>query len=33
MQRLGVLRAASFDDGFAIFRFGPRQDRAFDVVR
>ena len=23
MQRLGVLRAASFADDFAIFRFGP----------
>jgi predicted nucleic acid-binding protein len=33
MQRLGVLRAASFDDDFAIFRFGPRRERAFDVVR
>ncbi len=25
MQRLGILRAASFDDDFAIFRFGPRR--------
>lgn len=33
MQRLGILRAASFDDDFAIFRFGPRRDRAFEVVR
>lgn len=33
MQRLGVFRAASFDDDFAIFRFGPRRDRAFEVVR
>lgn len=33
MQRLGVFRAASFDDDFAIFRFGPRKERAFDVVR
>ena len=33
MERLGVLRAASFDDDFAIYRFGPRGDRAFDVIR
>jgi predicted nucleic acid-binding protein len=33
MQRLGVLRAATFDDDFAIFRFGARRDRAFEVVR
>lgn len=33
MQRIGVLRAATFDDDFAIYRFGPRRDRAFEVVR
>lgn len=33
MQRVGVLRAASFDADFAIYRFGSRGDRAFDVVR
>ena len=33
MQRLGVLRAASFDDDFAIFRFGLRKERAFDLLR
>lgn len=33
MQRLGVVRAASFDDDFAIFRFGSRRERAFEVVR
>jgi len=33
MQRLGVLRAASFDDDFAIVRFGSRRERAFEVVR
>lgn len=33
MQRLGVLRAASFDDDFAIFRFGSKRERAFEVVR
>jgi predicted nucleic acid-binding protein len=33
MQRLGIHRAASFDDDFAVFRFGPGRRRAFEVVR
>lgn len=33
MQRVGVLRAASFDDDFAIVRFGVKLDRAIEVVR
>jgi hypothetical protein len=33
MVRLGVLRAASFDDHFAVYRFGPRLSRAFEVLR
>ena len=33
MQRLGIQRAASFDDDFAVFRYGPRRSRAFEVVR
>ena len=33
MQRLGIERAASFDDDFAIFRYGRRRDRAFTVIR
>ena len=33
MERLGVTTVASFDDDFAIYRFGPRRDRAFDVRR
>ena len=33
MLRLGVHRVASFDKDFAIFRFGPRRDRAFEIVR
>lgn len=33
MQRLGVERAASLDDDFAIFRFGPNRRLAFTVVR
>ncbi len=32
MQRLGIHRVASFDKDFAVFRFGPRRDRAFDVI-
>ena len=33
MERLGITRAASFDDHFAIYRYGRSRDRAFDVVR
>ena len=33
MRRLGIERAASLDDDFAIFRFGPNRKRAFVVVR
>jgi predicted nucleic acid-binding protein len=33
MRRLGIERAASLDDDFAIFRFGPSRRRAFTVVR
>jgi predicted nucleic acid-binding protein len=33
MQRLGVYRAATFDDDFAVFRFGPNRQRAFEIVR
>ena len=33
MQRLGVRRAATFDDHFAVFRFGPGRKHAFEVVR
>lgn len=32
MERLGLCRAASFDDDFAIYRFGPA-GRAFEIVR
>ena len=32
MQRLGVLRAATFDDRFAIIRFGRSLDRAFEII-
>jgi predicted nucleic acid-binding protein len=33
MLRLGVHRAASFDDDFAVFRFGPDRKRAFAIER
>jgi predicted nucleic acid-binding protein len=33
MRRLGIDRVASFDDDFAIFRFGPNRRRAFTVLR
>jgi uncharacterized protein len=33
MHRLGIERAASLDDHFAIFRFGPRRRQSFTVVR
>jgi predicted nucleic acid-binding protein len=33
MERLGLRRAASFDDDFAVYRFGRRRDKAFEVLR
>lgn len=33
MLRLGVHRVASFDKDFAVFRFGARRERAFEIVR
>jgi uncharacterized protein len=33
MRRLGILRAASFDDDFVVYRFGPGRAQAFEVVR
>ncbi len=33
MERLGIARAASFDDDFAIYRYGRGRDRAFEVFR
>lgn len=32
MRRLGIERAASFDDHFAVFRFGPKRRHAFVLV-
>lgn len=33
MVRLGLVRGASFDDDFAVFRFGRNRSEAFQVVR
>lgn len=33
MERLGVHRAVAFDNDFAVYRFGPRRERAFEVLR
>lgn len=33
MLRLGVLQVATFDDDFAIYRFGARRERAFEIIR
>jgi predicted nucleic acid-binding protein len=33
MERLGLARAASFDDHFAVVRYGRNRDRAFEVLR
>lgn len=32
MRRLGIERVASFDDHFAVFRFGPKRRHAFVIV-
>ena len=32
MRRLGLLRAATFDDHFAVYRFGAKR-HAFEIVR
>ena len=33
MERLGLTRAASLDRDFAVYRYGPRRSRAFEVIR
>jgi predicted nucleic acid-binding protein len=33
MGRLGITRAATFDDHFAIYRYGRNRDRAFEILR
>jgi predicted nucleic acid-binding protein len=33
MERLGLTRAATFDDDFAVYRYGRERNRAFEVLR
>ncbi|MCK1360099.1 PIN domain-containing protein [Bradyrhizobium sp. 199] len=33
MERLGITRAASFDEDFSIYRYGRSRDKAFEIVR
>lgn len=33
MERIGCVRAASFDNDFAVYRFGPDSARAFEILR
>jgi len=33
MERLGISKVASFDKDFAIYRYGPRREKAFEMVR
>jgi predicted nucleic acid-binding protein len=33
MERMGIVKAASFDDDFAVFRYGRARDKAFEIVR
>jgi predicted nucleic acid-binding protein len=33
MERLGLAQAASFDDHFAVYRYGRNRDRAFEILR
>jgi uncharacterized protein len=33
MERLGLTRAITFDDDFAVYRYGRARDRAFEILR
>jgi predicted nucleic acid-binding protein len=33
MERLGITQAASFDNNFAIYRYGPRREQAFEIIQ
>ena len=33
MMRLGITHAASFDADFSVFRYGPKNRHAFDILR
>lgn len=32
MERFGVTRVVTFDHHFAVYRYGPRRDRAFEIA-
>ena len=33
MERLGIVHVATFDNDFAVYRYGRNRDRAFEIVR
>jgi predicted nucleic acid-binding protein len=33
IERLGIKQVASFDNDFAVYRYGRNRDRAFEVIR
>lgn len=33
MERMGITRVATLDHHFAVYRYGPRRDRAFELAR
>ena len=33
MERIGLRRVAALDDDFAVYRYGGKRDKAFEVVR
>ena len=33
MERLGIAQVASFDEHFAVYRYGRKRERAFEVLR
>jgi predicted nucleic acid-binding protein len=33
IERLGITQVASFDDDFAVYRYGRNRDRAFEILR
>ena len=33
MERMGITRVATFDHHFAVYRYGPRRDRAFEIAK
>lgn len=32
MERLGITRVATFDTDFAVYRYGPRRERSFEIL-